>query len=392
MTKSPWFALVFLIVSLLSYLQLTLTGLCQIPMTFFQEGMVVEDVESGKVVVNMTQDENPPPTIFHCDLKGNGMSEVVPTLGHIFDEYEYQALPPKRAGVWVQEDGEKTMRPYDIFIAPINVPCHAAVERWLFRSFAGKIVYISGESSHPPALHSLDRNSIVYMGPVSENYHSKALRLYYLQWVWWALFHSKGQDQLIHESLKPHNTGKNFLVYAANNCVRFRDAAFSALAEIAPAHHGGRCKGTDTHRNIIAVNTDVRLKSWWDNVLVYRDYKFCLVMEHIQQEGYVTEKILMAYQAGCIPIYYGPKSILDLFNNNSFVFYDVANPQPALDQVRYLHENETAYEEMLVNQPILADGNMTVAKYFSFSENVGGGRLKRQIRKLLGLDQYIFVK
>ncbi|KAL7562876.1 hypothetical protein ACA910_000252 [Epithemia clementina (nom. ined.)] len=344
--------------------------------------------------LNTTSEENPPPTIFHCGLQGNGMSEVAPTMAvALLPEYQFQELKPKRPGQWLQEYDHKPMRPYDIFLSPLSIACVGSVERWLQRTFAGQIVYITGESSTPPSRHSLDRNHMVYLGPVPENYHPKAIRLYYLQWVWWQLFYKQGHDELLHRHLKPQNTGKQFLIYAANNCVPFRDQAFAELASIAPVHHGGRCRGTvSLHPNVSAVQTNVRLSNWWDNVRVYRDYRFCLVMEHSMQEGYVTEKILMAFQAGCIPIYYGPPTITDLFHQDSFIMYDIDNPQSALTKIRLLNENQTAYQEMLLQSPILAQGNATIEKYFSFSESVGGGMLKKRIRSLIGLDQYKFVQ
>ena len=42
-------------------------------------------------------------------------------------------------------------------------------------------------------------------------------------------------------------------------------------------------------------------------------------MENTISEGYVTEKILNAFLAGSIPIYYGDKLAKEIFNPDSFV-------------------------------------------------------------------------
>ena len=49
-------------------------------------------------------------------------------------------------------------------------------------------------------------------------------------------------------------------------------------------------------------------------------------MEHSAPplEGYVTEKIVLAFLAGSIPIYYGDRKHVNyLFNPDAFVYYDV---------------------------------------------------------------------
>lgn len=99
-------------------------------------------------------------------------------------------------------------------------------------------------------------------------------------------------------------------------------------------------------------------------------------------DGYITEKIINAFLSGCIPIYYGTAEIFDIFNEKAFIYYNVSDPEPALKQVAYLESNETAYNETL-NQPILANGERTIEKYFSYSDKVGKGMVKHRIRKMM---------
>ena len=71
-----------------------------------------------------------------------------------------------------------------------------------------------------------------------------------------------------------------------------------------------------------------------------------------------------------MPIYYGPKeTIHGIFNEKAFVFYDVQDPQPALRQVAQLEQNKALYDAMMM-EPILANGNSTIERYFSFENQV----------------------
>ena len=96
----------------------------------------------------------------------------------------------------------------------------------------------------------------------------------------------------------------------------------------------------------------------------------------------------MAFIGGCIPIYYGSVEIFDIFNKNSFVFYNISNPQPALDLVENLESNETRYEEMM-GEPIAANGKVTIEEYFSFNNSIGNGVLKKRIREKLSLSHLV---
>ena len=88
--------------------------------------------------------------------------------------------------------------------------------------------------------------------------------------------------------------------------------------------------------------------------------------------------------AGCIPIYYGPDLIFNIFNRNSFVFYNISNPTPALRQIKQLQNNKEKMKEMK-NTKILFNGKATLQKYFSFTDEIGGGNLKKILREKIGL-------
>ena len=107
-------------------------------------------------------------------------------------------------------------------------------------------------------------------------------------------------------------------------------------------------------------------------------------MENKKKDGYLTEKIVNAFAGGTVPIYYGSApDVFDVFNENAFVYYDIDDPQPALDRIKYLEMNKTAYDEVL-RGPILKDGEETIRKYFSWNDELGNGELKWFIRDMIG--------
>lgn len=226
---------------------------------------------------------------------------------------------------------------------------------------------------------------------------------------------------------KPRNTGEHFMVFLASNCVDFRDKAVLRIAMEVAAYEGGGIHVGDSWMNNICYRralsslrkelqaqegdggtvTDVyspaefaaamkispqpdhtQRDAHQNNAEIMSKYKFALVMENTYREGYITEKILNAFQGGSIPIWYGGKHhALEIFNEGAFIYYDVENPRPALERIKYLMNEPRAYQEMLRNAPILRDGKKTVEEFFSLRDDVGGGKLKNRIRHIIGMDQ-----
>jgi len=61
------------------------------------------------------------------------------------------------------------------------------------------------------------------------------------------------------------------------------------------------------------------------------------------------------FLAGSTPIWYGITDIFDIFNLKAFIYYNVLNPQPAINKIRFLESNSNAYDAIL-KEPILAHG------------------------------------
>lgn len=107
--------------------------------------------------------------------------------------------------------------------------------------------------------------------------------------------------------------------YLASNPVAFREDLFTQLCE---ALEPGSClaRGKCVGKSDLAVKK--RLGGKWDSVDVPKEMAGCKVIlacENTQDEGYVTEKIVLAFEAGAVPVYWGAQAASLIFNPRSFL-------------------------------------------------------------------------
>lgn len=355
---------------------------------------------SFPIVVNTTES---PPRLFHCG--GMAMNRNFrPVLLSVLPEYQWIDLASPN-GIFDDStsskgtlDTHRESSPYDLFVSNWRLDeCKTAqIYQWLHLYFQGRVVFLNPEDA--TLVHHLQiRDHFYELGPGVPRPNRKVF--YFMQAAYWAQMKpsdkrdllSNSRDAAMRLSLQDVEA-KKFLIYAHSHCVGMRQTAFrqignmDGLADV--VYFGGSCNGGMKEKAKKYPNK-VRLRNWEDNRLIYQEFRFCLTMEHINAPGYITEKILLAYWAGCIPIYYGTTEIYNIFHPNSFIYYDVNNPNTALDRIKYLEQNRSAYLEVL-RHPILADGTKTIEDYFSLDESIGRGILKGRIRAFLGVDKYRF--
>jgi len=253
-------------------------------------------------------------------------------------------------------------------------------------NFPGYILTMNGESRRS---HTIKSKKQFFIGPWVETYHTKMV--YNVARRYLSLMHSS-PEWFTSNSMpaRLENTGEYFAIYASRNCKSHRDDAFKKLNGINTVHVSGKCpaNGEKTKSPYATLRSDMEM-----NPKLYSHYKFVLCMENKKESGYITEKILYAFFSGAIPIYYGTEEVFDIFNKKAFVYYDINNPQKALDLISHLNENEEAYRNM-VSQPIFVDSTKTLEKYFSLDDKIGSGKLKNQILDMMGIvpDKHTDVK
>lgn len=86
-----------------------------------------------------------------------------------------------------------------------------------------------------------------------------------------------------------------------------------------------------------------------------RDYKFTLCYENSSYPGYMTEKMMNAFYARSIPIYWGSTTSEVDFNPKAFInWHDDLDDNKLLDKIKEIDNNDDLYNEM-VNQPPFVD-------------------------------------
>lgn len=93
-----------------------------------------------------------------------------------------------------------------------------------------------------------------------------------------------------------------------------------------------------------------------DKVTYMRNFLFNVCPENSKTPGYVSEKIMESFLAGCTPIYWGGiETELDYINPKAIVFYDHENPQAFKTELHNLIENgfTKLYHEKLAEPAFL---------------------------------------
>ena len=108
---------------------------------------------------------------------------------------------------------------------------------------------------------------------------------------------------------------------------------------------------------------------WKDLTDTYSKYKFVIAMENVDKKGYITEKIINAYRAGAIPIYWGSDRMIErIFNPDSFInLSDFENDEKCVEYICELANNPLKWLE-IKNQPIFK--NNIIPDVFKYKEPV----------------------
>lgn len=83
-------------------------------------------------------------------------------------------------------------------------------------------------------------------------------------------------------------------------------------------------------------------------------HKFAIACENSSHTGYTTEKLVEAFAAGCVPIYWGDPEVTKVFNPKAFInVHDFATIDELVSTVRALDNDDDAYQSMLQEPALL---------------------------------------
>ena len=135
----------------------------------------------------------------------------------------------------------------------------------------------------------------------------------------------------------------SFVVSAGGGEGDIRTKVFNELSKYKKVDSGGRYMNNLTDGNPVP-----------DKLEFQKDYRFSISMENSAISGYTTEKIIDAWAAGTIPIYWGNPDITKEFNKNAFI--NVSDFESIDELVKYvtkLDSDEEAYLRMC-HEPIIS--------------------------------------
>ena len=85
-------------------------------------------------------------------------------------------------------------------------------------------------------------------------------------------------------------------------------------------------------------------------------YKFSICFENSKTQGYISEKLVDAFEAGTIPIYFGDDTVLELLNNKSYIHVRDENEfDEKIELIKKIDNNDTLYQEMIREKIVLDD-------------------------------------
>ncbi len=91
-----------------------------------------------------------------------------------------------------------------------------------------------------------------------------------------------------------------------------------------------------------------------DKLAFTADYKFSIACENACYPGYVTEKIVDAFAAGAVPIYYGDPDAVKDFNPKAFIHCsDYPDFEAVKEAVKAIDQDDERYLQMLNEPPVL---------------------------------------
>lgn len=134
--------------------------------------------------------------------------------------------------------------------------------------------------------------------------------------------------------------GKNkfcSMVVSNSQAMPYREHFFELLCNYKKVNSGGRFK------NNIGRPSGIKNKR-----LFQQKHKFALCFENSIHDGYTTEKIIEAYAAKTVPIYWGDPSIEEYFNKDSFVNVgSYSSMDVAIEAVKRIDQDALLYSKMI---------------------------------------------
>lgn len=198
----------------------------------------------------------------------------------------------------------------------------------------------------------------------------------------WPLYRLYPEFESIKEKHKKYDIDtfmkRNFCCRVVSNPNSiYREKLFEELNRRKYVASGGSCKNNLSNRQCVK-----------DKIRFLSEYKFNLAIENSNTSGYVTEKIVQAWAAGCIPVYWGGSgTIMREFNKAAFVdCSDFATISDVADYLLELENDRDMLEEML-KAPALSKDFIPDDKLQLFLRNIVDRPEDKRIQRLSAMSE-----
>lgn len=133
-----------------------------------------------------------------------------------------------------------------------------------------------------------------------------------------------------------------------------RDQLFHLLSKYKKVDSAGR------HLKNVCTKAGDRFTTAWRDTKVefQRGYKFSIAFENSSTPGYTTEKIMHAFAANTVPIYWGNPDIACEFNPKAFINgHEYSNINQIVERIVQMDSDDELYLQTL-NEPCFIGGNI----------------------------------
>lgn len=139
-------------------------------------------------------------------------------------------------------------------------------------------------------------------------------------------------------------------VYSNAGADPLREQLYTAINAYKPVDGGGKL-----HHTLDIPHVEGH--TWeQDRIDFEKQFKFSIACENSSHPGYSTEKIMISFAAGAIPIYWGDPLIKKIYNEKAFICaFDYPNLESLVNRIREIDNSPPLYEE-IISQPVFAPG------------------------------------
>lgn len=188
-------------------------------------------------------------------------------------------------------------------------------------------------------------------------------------WIMWALDPLETYEG-IKEKVKFWNSPSNssyqdrkFCAFLCSHGDKGREMIYEELSKVDHVSSAGRWMHND----------DSLKAEFGDNKLSWlKHFRFNLTPENSNSPGYVTEKLLEAVQAGCVPIYWGGAGNPDsnIFNKEAILFFEMGQSnQDVVNLIADLNTDEKKYMDFATQKRFVDGADEVIWGYYESLEN-----------------------